>query len=66
MTRKKKEPFRGLTEEERKWLEMSSRSQSEPAAFVSRAKEIIAVSEGQNYTEAALAAVKNLEKQCHI
>jgi hypothetical protein len=31
MTRRKKDPLRTLTEEEREWLERISRSHSEPA-----------------------------------
>jgi hypothetical protein len=38
MTRRKKEPLRTLTEEERNWLERISRARSEPAAHVARAK----------------------------
>jgi transposase len=53
MTRRKKDPLRTMTEEERAWLERISRSQSEPAAHVIRAKEILAVAQGHNYTEAA-------------
>ena len=56
MTGRKKDPLRKLTEEERKWLERISRSQSEPASHVVRAKEIIAVANGYNYTEAAQQA----------
>jgi transposase len=58
MTRRKKEPLRQLGEEERNWLERISRSQSEPAAHVARAKEIMAVAEGHSYTEAAQKAGK--------
>jgi len=56
MTRRKKDPLRELTEEERGWLERISRSQSEPVAHVIRAKGILAVAEGHNYTEASLMA----------
>jgi transposase len=58
MTRKKKEPLRQLGDEDRTWLEKISRSQSEPAAHVARAKEILAVADGHSYTEAALLAGK--------
>ena len=54
MTRIKIEPLRALTEEENSWLERISRSQSEPAGHVARAKQILSVSEGASYTEAAL------------
>ena len=53
MSRKKKDPLRSLTEEERDWLERISRSQAEPASHVARAKQILAVADGDNYTEAA-------------
>lgn len=53
MTRRKKDPLRKLTEEERYWLERISRSQSDPASHVARAKQILAVADGSNYTEAA-------------
>ena len=53
MTRRKKEPLRMLTEEERIWLARISRSHNEPATHVARAKAILAVSEGMSYTQAA-------------
>jgi len=56
MTRRKKDLLRSLTEEERDWLERISRSQSEPAAHVAHAKEILAVANGYSYTEAAQMA----------
>lgn len=56
MTRSKKDPLRELTEKERMWLERISRSQSEPAGHVARAKEILAVANGQTYTQAAASA----------
>jgi len=52
----KKDPLRKITEEERKWLERISRSQSEPAGHVARAKEILAVATGKSYQEAARSA----------
>jgi transposase len=42
-----------LTEEERSWLARISRSQSEPASHVARAIQILAVADGDNYTQAA-------------
>jgi transposase len=42
-----------LTEEERTWLERISRSHSEPATHVARAKAILAVAEGKSYTQSA-------------
>lgn len=56
MTRRKKDPLRALTSAEREWLERISRAQSEPASHVARAKAILAVADGKNYTEAARAA----------
>ena len=56
MTRRKKDPLRTLTEEERDWLERISRSHSEPAGHVARAKEILAVAAGHSYTQAAQRA----------
>jgi transposase len=53
MTRRQKEPLRELTEEERSWLERISRSHSEPASHVARAKQILHVAQGYSYTEAA-------------
>ena len=53
MSRRKKDSLRRLTEEERSWLERISRSQVEPASHVARAKQILAVADGYNYTEAA-------------
>jgi transposase len=56
MTRRKKDPLRNLTDQERLWLGRISRSQAEPAAHVARAKALIAVADGQSYTDAARAA----------
>ena len=53
MSRRKKDPLRILAEEERNWLERISRSQVEPATHVARAKQILAVADGYNYSEAA-------------
>jgi transposase len=58
MTSKKKDPLHELSKEERTWLERISRSQSEPAGHVARAKEILAVADGHSYTEAAKMAGK--------
>ncbi len=59
MSRRKKDPLRTLTEEERNWLERISRSQTEPASHVARAKQILAVADGYNYTEAAQKSGEN-------
>lgn len=53
MSRRKKAPLRALTHDERTWLERISRSQSEPAGHVLRAKQILAVAAGASYVEAA-------------
>lgn len=56
MTRRQKDPLRPLTEEEGKLLVRISRSHAEPASHVARAKALLAVAEGESYTEAATAA----------
>jgi transposase len=56
MSRRKKDPLRSLTEEEQVILTQIGRSQSEPASHVARAKIILAVAMGSNYTKAAEAA----------
>ncbi len=56
MTRRQKDPLRPLTAEEQAALERLSRSQTEPASHVARAKAILAVAVGQTYTAAAQAA----------
>jgi transposase len=56
MTRRQKEPLRALTPDEREELERLSRSQREPAGVVAHAKALLAVGDGQSYTEAAHAA----------
>src|SRR5512136_3404394 len=56
MTRHRNDPLRALTDEEREVLRQISRSASEPASHVARAKALLAVADGKNYTEAAQAA----------
>lgn len=56
MSRRKVDPLRPLTEEERQWLEKLSRSHAEPAAHVARAKALLAVAKGLAYTDAAQVA----------
>jgi len=56
MTRRQKNPLHELTEEEKSWLEKITRSLSEPASHVARAKEILSVANGKTYTEAAKLA----------
>jgi transposase len=56
MTRRKTDPLRPLTDDEREWLLRVARSQAEPAAHVARAKALLAVADGESYTDAAKAA----------
>ena len=56
MARPQKEPLRPLTLCEHAELARLSRAQSEPAARVAQAKALLAVAEGQRFTEAAQAA----------
>jgi transposase len=56
MTRRRKDPLRPLTGEERAWLERISRASSAPASHVARAKAVLAVADGQTYQAAAEAA----------
>lgn len=56
MTRRRKDPLRPLTDDERAWLERISRASSEPASHVARAKALLAVADGQTYQAAAAAA----------
>jgi len=53
MSPQKINPLRLLTDEEQTWLERISRSYGEPAAHVTRAKEILAVAAGSTYQKAA-------------
>ena len=56
MPRPQKEPLRALTPAERAELEQLSRSQTQPAARVARAKALLAVAAGHGFTAAAHAA----------
>lgn len=56
MPRRQKQPLRPLTTPEREQLQQIARAQSWPAAQVARAKALLAVAEGNNYTQAARAA----------
>jgi transposase len=56
MTRHQKDPLRPLTPDEHQWLERISRSQSDPASHVARAKILLAVAAGATFTAAAVAA----------
>jgi transposase len=55
MTRRKKDPLRPLSPQERDILEQISRSQSDPASHVAHAKLLLLVADGASYTEAAHA-----------
>lgn len=55
MTRRQKDPLRALTSDEQQWLERISRSQSDPASHVARAKILLAVAAGATFTAAAQA-----------
>lgn len=56
MPRRQKDPLRSLTADERARLEHVSRSHTELAAHVARAKALLAVAAGQPFTDAARAA----------
>lgn len=56
MSRRKVNPLRPLSEEERTQLHRLARSPSQPAARVARAKALLAVAQGSNYTQSAQAA----------
>jgi transposase len=56
MSRRKKDPLRPLTDDERLSLTQLSRSQSAPAAEVTRARILLAVAAGDDYQQAARAA----------
>lgn len=53
MSRRKKDPLRTLTEEERTRLEQISRAQSEPASHVAHAKALLCLAKSGTYTAAA-------------
>lgn len=53
MTRRKKAPLRSLSDEEQTQLKKLRRSQSQPTTNVLRAKAILAVAEGSDYTSVA-------------
>ena len=55
MSRRKKDPLRDLTADERRELTRISRSQAAPAVEVSRAKILLAVASGDDYQAAARA-----------
>jgi hypothetical protein len=56
MSRRRKDPLRALTDDERASLEQLGRATSAPAARVTRARALLAVADGCSYTEAARRA----------
>jgi transposase len=56
MTRRRKDPLRDLTPDERRHLARLRRSTAAPAAHVARAVLLLAVAEGMDYQAAARAA----------
>ncbi len=58
MARRKKDPLRTLTDEEKTFLETLARARSAPADQIARATGILAVAAGNSYKEAA--------QQCHL
>ena len=53
MSRRRKDPLRALTDDERASLEQLGRTTSAPAGVVARARALVAVADGYSYTEAA-------------
>ena len=53
MSRRKTQPLRELTAEEREELEAISREVSGPAEWVTRAKMLLGVNDGKDYQDAA-------------
>ena len=56
MSRRRKDPLRTLTDEERRELAHLSRSRTAPATRVARAVVLLAVADGSDYQQAARAA----------
>ena len=56
MSRRRKDPLRPLTDDEREELARLTRSRAEPAARVARAIILLAVADGSDYQQAARAA----------
>jgi hypothetical protein len=55
MSRRKKDPLRDLTDSEQQTLQQMSRSQTAPAAQVTRANLLLLVAAGSDYQDAAYA-----------
>jgi transposase len=61
------DPLRPLTLDERRYLEHVSRSRTDPAAHVARAKELLAVADGASFEGAArLAGRKSGDAVAHL
>ena len=56
MSRRKKDPLRELTTDERQELTRAARSHAAPAAEVARARMLLAVAGGDDYQTAARSA----------
>jgi transposase len=56
MSRRRKDPLRALTDDERQELARLSRSRTAPAVRVARAVMLLAVADGSDYQQAARAA----------
>jgi len=56
MSRRQKNPLRALTDAERSWLQKIARSKRETSSHGTRARQLLAVAEGQSYTAAARAS----------
>ncbi len=56
MSRRRKDPLRPLTDDERRALTHLSRSHAAPAVHVARAAMLLAVADGSDYQQAARAA----------
>ena len=56
MSRRRKDPLRSLTDDERRELTRLTRGRAEPAARVARATILLAVADGADYQQAARAA----------
>lgn len=62
-----KDPLRPLTSDERRHLEHLTRSRTDPAAQVARAKELLAVADGASFERAArLAGRKSGDAVAHL
>jgi len=62
MSRRKKDSLRPLSDSEREVLKQVARSRSEPASHVERSKVLLAVADGEDYTQAARLAGRRSRK----